>query len=255
MCGSIQRPKVFGRCGNLAFSTPLPHKRAPGSSPPKDPTMIDFAQARRMMVDGQIRPSDVTDRAVIGAMLDVPRERFVPEDLADVAYLDRDLPIDPKRSLLKPIVIARMVQALELKDSDKVLDVGGGLGYTAAILARLAGSVVALEDDAARSERCAELVRAGGATNVSAVNGPLDTGWPALAQYDAILINGTCEVEPQTLLRQLGNGGRLVGIFGTAPATKAMLYRIDNGEIGYRPLFNAAAPLLPAFAKLPAFAF
>jgi len=217
--------------------------------------MIDFAKARRMMVDGQIRPSDVTDHGVIAAMGEVPRERFVPDDLAAVAYLDRDIPVDPKRSLLKPMVIARMVQALELRDGAKVLDVAGGTGYTAAILARLAGSVVALEDDAARSRRCGELVRALGATNVTTVSGPLDAGWPALAPYDAIIINGACEVEPQTLLRQLGNGGRLVGVFGTAPATKATLYRVDNGEIGYRPLFSAAAPLLPVFAKAPAFVF
>lgn len=217
--------------------------------------MIDFAKARRMMVDGQIRPSDVTDHSVIEAMGEVPRERFVPDALADVAYLDRDLPVDPKRALLKPMVIARMVQALDLRASDKVLDVAGGTGYTAAILARLAGSVVALEDDAARVQRCAELTRALGASPVTAVYGPLDAGWPALTPYDAIIINGACEVEPQKLLRQLGNGGRLVGIFGTAPATKVTLYRVDDGEIGYRPLFNAAAPLLPAFAKAPAFVF
>jgi len=217
--------------------------------------MTDFVQARRMMVDGQIRPSDMTDLDVIDAMGEVPRERFVPPDLVDVAYLDRDLPIDAQRALLKPMVIARMVQALELKPGDKVLDVAGGTGYTAAILARLAGSVVALEDDPTRTKRCAELARDLGATHVSAVAGPLDAGWPALAPYDAIIINGTCEVEPQVLLRQLANGGRLVGIFGSAPATKAMVYRMDNGEIGYRPLFNAAAPLLPAFAKAPAFVF
>jgi len=215
--------------------------------------MIDFATARRMMVDGQIRPSDVTDLALIAAMGEVPRERFVPPELADVAYLDRDLPVDPKRALLSPMVIARMVQALELKSDDTVLDVAGGTGYTAAILARLAGRVVALEDDPVRVKRCAELTHALG--NVTAVDGPLDAGWPARAPYDAIIIDGACEVEPQVLLRQLANGGRLVGVFGTAPATKATLYRVDNGEIGYRPLFNAAAPLLPTFAKAPAFVF
>jgi protein-L-isoaspartate(D-aspartate) O-methyltransferase len=217
--------------------------------------MTDFAKARRMMVDGQIRPSDVTDLDVVAAMGEVPRERFVPADLANVAYLDRDLPVDSQRALLKPMVIARMVQALDLKAGDKVLDVAGGSGYTAAILARLADRVVALEDDPVRSKRCAELTGELGATQVTAVSGPLDAGWPALAPYDAIIINGTCEVEPQTLLRQLANGGRLVCVFGSAPATKAMVYRMDNGEIGYRPLFNAAAPLLPAFAKVPAFVF
>ncbi len=217
--------------------------------------MIDYAQARRMMVDGQIRPNGVTDLDVIAAMLEVPRERFVAPGLEALAYLDREVPADPKRALLKPMVVARLIQALELTATDKVLDVAGGSGYPAAVLARLAGSVVALEDEAARAKRCGELARGLGASNVTAVDGPLDAGWPALAPYDAILINGRCEVEPQTLLRQLGNGGRLAGIFGTGPDAKAMLYRMDNGEVGGRALFDAAAPLLAAFAKPPAFVF
>ncbi len=217
--------------------------------------MTDFAKARRMMVDGQLRPSEVADREVIAAMQEVPRERFVSADLVDVAYLDRDVAVDPKRALLKPMVIARLIQALETKAHEKVLDVGGGTGYAAAILARLAGSVVALEDDPARVKRCGELARALGAANVTPVCGPLDAGWPALGPYDAIMINGACEVEPHDLLRQLGEGGRLVGIFGSGPDMKATLYRKDNGEIGHRSLFNAAAPILPVFAKVPAFVF
>ena len=217
--------------------------------------MIDFAHARRAMVDGQLRPYDVTDLDLIAATLEVPRERFVSPGFEPLAYLDRDVPADPKRALIKPMVLGRLIQALEISSQDKVLDVAGGSGYSAVILARLVGSVVALEDDPARVKRCGDLARELGASNVSPVHGPLEAGWPALAPYDAILINGRCEVEPQVLLRQLGEGGRLAGIFGAGPDAKAIIYRMDKGEIGGRTLFDAAAPLLPPFAKAPAFVF
>ena len=217
--------------------------------------MIDFALARRTMVDGQLRPYDVTDLDLIAAILEVPRERFVSPGLEPLAYLDRDVAADPKRALLKPMVLGRLIQALEITAQDKVLDVAGGSGYSAAVLARLAGSVVALEDDPARVKRCGDLARDLGASNVSAVQGPLEAGWPALGPYNAILINGRSEVEPQVLLRQLGEGGRLAGIFGSGLDAKAILYRMDKGEIGGRTLFDAAAPLLPPFAKVPAFVF
>jgi protein-L-isoaspartate(D-aspartate) O-methyltransferase len=216
--------------------------------------MIDFAQARRMMVDGQIRPSSVTNLDLIAAMLEIPRERFVPPALAELAYLDRDIAVDDKRALLKPVLTARLIQAAEIASSDRVLDVAAATGYSSAILARLAGAVVALEDDAARTRRCGEILAQLGADKVTAVSGPLDAGWPAGAPYDVILVNGAFEVEPQTLLAQLKEGGRLVGVLGSGPG-KAMIYRKDRGEIGGCALFDAAAPLLPAFTKAPAFVF
>jgi protein-L-isoaspartate(D-aspartate) O-methyltransferase len=217
--------------------------------------MIDFAQARRMMVDSQLRPTDVSDRVVLEAFVAVPRERFVSADLASVAYLDRDLAVDGKRALLKPMVLARMIQAAEIKASDRVLDVACGTGYSSAILARLAAAVTALDDDAARSRRCGEILAQVGAANVNAVSGPLEAGWPAGGTYDVILVNGACETEPQGLIRQLGEGGRLVTVMGTGPDGKATLFRSDRGEIGSRTVFDAAAPALPAFAKAPAFVF
>jgi protein-L-isoaspartate(D-aspartate) O-methyltransferase len=216
--------------------------------------MIDFANARRTMVDCQIRPSDVTDRDLLTAFLEIPRERFVPADRENVAYLDRDLPIDPKRALLKPMVLARLIQAAEVRTSDRVLDVASGTGYASAILARLAAEVTALEDDADRSRRCGQILAQAG-SKVTAVCGPLESGWPAGAPYDVILVNGACETEPQSLFRQLNDGGRLVAVMGTGPASKAMLFRRDRGEIGGRTLFDATAPALPAFAKAPAFVF
>jgi protein-L-isoaspartate(D-aspartate) O-methyltransferase len=217
--------------------------------------MIDSAKARRTMVDSQLRPSDVTDREMLAAFLAIPRERFVSADLASVAYLDRDLPVDAKRALLKPMVLARMIQAAEIKSSDRALDVACGTGYSSAILARLAAAVTALDDDAERARRCGDTLRQVGAGSVGAVCGPLDAGWPAGAPYDVILVNGACETEPQGLIRQLNEGGRLVVVLGTGPIGRATLFRKDRGEIGSRPLFDAAAPALPAFAKAPAFAF
>jgi protein-L-isoaspartate(D-aspartate) O-methyltransferase len=217
--------------------------------------MIDFAQARRMMVDGQVRPSDVTDRDLLAAMLDVPRERFAPDALASVAYLDRDIPIDGKRALLKPMVLARLLQAAEVGAGDRVLDAACGSGYSSAVLAQIAASVVALEDDEARARRCGEILRSLGVANVTIASGPLEAGWPAVAPYDVILVNGAVEVEPHGLLKQLKEGGRLVTVRGAGPDGKAILYRKDRGEIGSRTLFDAAAPVLPSFMRAPAFTF
>jgi protein-L-isoaspartate(D-aspartate) O-methyltransferase len=139
-----------------------------------------------------------------------------------------------------------------------VLDVACGTGYSSAILARLVASVTALEDDADRSRRCGEIfaqLTPLGTGNVTTVGGPLEAGWPAGAPYDAILVNGACETEPQGLIRQLNEGGRLIAVMGTGPIGKVTLFRKDHGEIGSRPLFDAAAPALPAFAKAPAFVF
>jgi protein-L-isoaspartate(D-aspartate) O-methyltransferase len=217
--------------------------------------MIDFTKARRMMVDSQLRPTDVNDREVLEAFLAVPRERFVSADLASVAYLDRDLAVDARRALLKPMVLARMIQAAEIKASDRALDVACGTGYSSAILARLAAAVTALDDDAERSRRCAEILTQVGGGNVSAVCGPLEAGWQAGAPYDVIVVNGACETEPQALMRQLAEGGRLVAVIGTGPDGRATLFRKDRGEIGSRAVFDATAPALPAFAKAPAFVF
>jgi len=223
--------------------------------------MLDFAAARRMMVDGQVRTSDVTDLRIIGAMLELPRERFVPEANAALAYLDLDLPAtaasggEPVRRLLKPMVLAKMVQAAAVKESDHVLDVGCATGYSSALLARLARSVVALEEDPALARRARENLEAVGAGNVTVMIGPLTQGWPAKAPYDVILVEGAVELVPPALSRQLNDGGRLVAVVGRAPPGRAMVYRSVAGEVSGWPAFDAAAPLLPGFAAPPAFVF
>jgi protein-L-isoaspartate(D-aspartate) O-methyltransferase len=222
--------------------------------------MLDFAAARRMMVDGQVRTSDVTDPRIIAAMSDLPRERFVPEARAAMAYLDRDLPVTepqqgPVRCLLKPMVLAKLLQAAEIGAGDRVLDVGCATGYASALLARLAHSVVALESDAVLAQRAREALAAAGAHNVEIVVGRLQDGWRAGAPYDAILLDGATEVPPQALLSQLKPGGRLIGVVGRGPASKAMLYRSAPGGTGAVPIFDATAPVLPGFEAVPSFVF
>lgn len=215
--------------------------------------MTDFAAARRNMVDGQVRTADVTDLRIISAMLEVPRERFVPK--ASLAYLDLDLPAGEggSRRLLKPMVLAKLLQAADVGAADRVLCVGCATGYAAAVLARIAGEVVALEEDAGLSAIARAALAA--SPNVSVVSGPLTEGWPQAAPYDVILLEGATEVEPHTFTSQLEDGGRLVCVLGSSPGAKAMLYYRSGDGVGGRPIFDAAAAVLPGFGKRPIFAF
>jgi protein-L-isoaspartate(D-aspartate) O-methyltransferase len=220
--------------------------------------MFDFAAARRMMVDGQVRTADVTDQRIIAAMQALPRESFVPERNASLAYLDLDVAVTsgtPPRRLLKPMVLAKLVQAAEIGPQDRVLDVACATGYSSALLAKLARQVTALEEDATLARHARENLAAVGAANAEVVSGSLNGGWPAGAPYDVILVNGAAEVVPERLLRQLAEGGRLVGIVGRVPASKATLYLAGAGQASAVPIFDAAAPALPGFAQPPQFVF
>jgi protein-L-isoaspartate(D-aspartate) O-methyltransferase len=216
--------------------------------------MTDFATARRHMVDGQVRTADVTDLRIISAMMDIPREHFVPQASAGLAYLDLDLPVgDGARRLLKPMVFAKLIHAADIASSDHVLDVGCATGYGAAVLARLAGQVTALEQDAGLAQAARTSLAA--QCKVSVVAGALTAGWPQSGPYDVIVLEGATEVVPQAYLSQLKEGGRLVCVLGSAPAAKAMLYCRSGDDLGGRPIFDATAALLPGFVKAPAFAF
>ncbi len=216
--------------------------------------MTDFATARRHMVDGQVRTADVTDLRIIAAMMDIPRDHFVPPVSAGLAYLDLDLPVgDGARRLLKPMVFAKLIHAANIASTDRVLDVGSATGYGAAVLGRLAAHVTALEQDAG----LAQAARAALATqsNVSVASGPLTAGWPQGGPYDVVVLEGATEIVPEVFLIQLKEGGRLVCVLGSAPGAKAMLYCRSGDDLGGRPIFDAAAALLPGFVKAPAFAF
>lgn len=211
--------------------------------------MVDYAQARRMMVDGQVRTADVTDLRIIAALLDVPRERFAPGREA-IAYLDADLPVPGSagRALLKPMVFAKLLQAAAIGPDDTVLDIGCATGYSSAVMARLAGHVVALDENTGQTMLA-------GLPNVTVVTGPLNAGWEKDAPYDVIMVEGAAEVVPQALLSQLKEGGRLLAVVGAAPMGKATIYQLSNGHVTAQPLFDAAAPPLPGFARPPAFVF
>jgi protein-L-isoaspartate(D-aspartate) O-methyltransferase len=220
--------------------------------------MLDFAQARRMMVDCQLRTFDVTDKAVLAAFDEVPRERFVAPGHESLAYSDQDLPVSEtagRRYMLNPMVAGRMIQALEIEPGQKVLDVACGLGYASAVLARLGASVVSLEENDDRADAARRRLAECGVNGVTVAAGALDQGYPDGAPYSAILVNGAVERKPAALLDQLADGGRLVCVEGRGRAAKAMLYVRSGDAFGLRPLFDAAAPLLPAFRTEPGFVF
>ncbi len=221
--------------------------------------MIDFAAARRMMVDSQVRTGDVTDQRIPAGMLDLPRERFVPPDNAALSYLDFDVPVSRSpgvgRRLLKPMVLAKMVQAAEVRPADHVLDVGCATGYSSALLARLAATVVALEEDPALAKLADANLREFAPGRATLVTGPLPDGWPKRAPYDVIFLNGVTEIAPHDLCGQLKDQGRLVALVGRGPSCRAMLYRCSGGDVSGRPLFDAAGPMLPDFAAPAQFVF
>jgi protein-L-isoaspartate(D-aspartate) O-methyltransferase len=217
--------------------------------------MFDAANARRLMVEGQVRTADVTDAALLDAMLTLPRERFLPPSLAPLAYLDGDIPVAKGRALLKPMVLAKLVQAARLDAADRVLDVGCATGYSSALLARLAGSVIALEEDVDLASQAKSALAAVGVVKVEVVTGPLTAGWAAGGPYDVILLNGSTQVAPETLGHQLKADGRLLGVYGRSVASKAMIYHLIEGHMVGRPIFDAAARLLPGFSAPPEFVF
>jgi len=221
--------------------------------------MPDFATARQKMVDGQVRPNDVTDIRIIEAMLEVPREAFVPESRRALAYLDLDLDVSEggaaKRFLIKPAVLARMLQAAEIGETDNVLVVGCATGYPAAVVAKLAGRVRATESDAALAAKAGEVLARLGLDNVTVGTSAAADGDQAGAPYDVIVLAGATETIPDRLYGQLKEGGRLVGIFAMGRPARAVLVTHSHADFGERALFDATAPVLPGLERAPAFVF
>lgn len=216
---------------------------------------MDFATARRNMVDSQIRPNKVTDQSIIDALSGVPRELFVPETLRTVAYVDEDVPLGNGRFLMEPMILARLLQLAGLRPPDTVLVVGASVGYGAAVVSRLARRVVAIESDRALAARGNALLKALGVTNVTVVEGPLDGGVPRLAPYDAIIFDGAVEVVPPAIRDQMAEGGRLVAVVNDSGVGRATLMTRVAGVLSSRIAFDAAVPRLPGFEAPSTFVF
>lgn len=217
--------------------------------------MFDYERARLNMVECQIRTVKVTDAGVIDAMKSVPREVFLPEHLRSVAYIDEDMRVRGDRYMLEPMVLARLLQAAEIKRGDTALAIGCTTGYAVALLARLAETVVGVEADSEFVAACDRTLAALGVDNAAVVEGPLDEGYPQQAPYDVILIEGRCAEIPRRITDQLAEGGRLVGVIDERGVGKALLMRRSGGVVGSRVLFDAQVPRLKAFDRAPAFQF
>lgn len=223
--------------------------------------MNDFTVARTKMVDNQLRTQNVTDYAVLAAMGDVPREQFLPAALRPLAYIDTDLalgaasPEGPARYMMEPAPFARLSQLAEVGETDVVLIVGCGTGYSAAVLARLANSVVALECDVSLAGQASDILETLGVDNVAVVTGELEAGYPSEAPYDVIFIDGAVEVVPKPLLDQLKDGGRLVAVVGYGRSASGTIFRRSGDDIGRHVAFDADVQPLPGFRKPKAFVF
>jgi len=211
--------------------------------------MPDYASRRIMMVDTQVRPSDVTKFPIIRAMLAVPREAFVPIALKEAAYVGENLTIAPGRVVLEPRTLAKMLDGLDIQQGELVLDVGCGLGYSTAVMARLGEVVVAVEENADFVAEAQALLVANGIDNAHVIAAPLVQGAAKHGPYDVIVIEGAVEVVPETLLAQLKDGGRIGCLFMEGALGVCRIGYKNAGGTSWRSLFNACAPVLPGFAR------
>lgn len=218
---------------------------------------MDFAEARRHMVDGQLRPNRVEDPRIVAALRDLPRERFAPPALAVRAYADADLPLPGGRAMLKPLVLARLVQLAALKRGERVLVLGAGTGFGAALMAAIGGVVTAVESDPGLLAIArGALAACTPADSVTLVEADPTGGHAAGAPYDVIMIEGGVAEVPRAIEEQLAEGGRLVTIgLAGGPPGRALLVRRAGGAFSATQEFDAHAPALPGFVAAPAFAF
>lgn len=216
--------------------------------------MTDFATRRVMMVDTQVRPSDVTKFPIIEAMLSVPREVYVPRPLREAAYMGENIVLGAGRVILEPRTLAKMLDALDIHPNETVLDVGCALGYSSAVIARLAEAVVAVEEDASLGAEAQGLLSAEAVDNAAVIVAPLSEGASKHGPYDVITIQGGVEAVPQALIDQLKIGGRISAVFMDGQLGSVRIGHKRESGVDWRFAFNAAAPVLPGFAKERAFA-
>lgn len=217
--------------------------------------MSKSQQARTAMVDSQVRVNGVTDRRVHAAMLHTERELFIPKGQMTLAYSDVDIDLGDGRSLMKPRDFAKLLQALEIKPTDLVLDISAGGGYASAVMAQLAETVVALESDEAMVAQAEANIQAAGADNIVVVEGKLRAGVPDQAPFDVIFVGGAVEQVPDSWLQLLSDGGRLGAVERRGAQSQAVIYTRNAGVTGRRPVFDAFTPYLPGFAPEPGFVF
>lgn len=234
--------------GRLARPTFCPANEMLGLS-------MSFAAARHNMVESQLRTNRVTDEAILAAFDTVPRELFVPAPMRSIAYVDEDLEVAPGRAMMEPMVLARLLQAADIRPEDVALAIGCGSGYCCAILARIANTVVAIESDSELVHRAGRILSDLSIDNVVFVEGHLAEGNPDQAPYDVILIDGAVEQVPDGIQRQLAEGGRLVTVVQRGSVGRATLMTRRGGVVSSRVLFDAAVPMLAEFAVEPGFVF
>lgn len=215
--------------------------------------MTDFPARRTMMVDTQVRPSDVTKFPIIDAMLTVRREDFVPSVQREAAYMGENLDLGQNRVLLEPRTLAKMLDALAINNDEMVLDIGCAMGYSAAVISRMAEAVIAVEQDDAMAAEAVEALSAAGADNVVVHVGPLADGAPQHGPYDVIIIQGGVAEIPKSITDQLKDGGRIVGLFMKGALGEVRIGHKCSGQISWRASFNAGAPVLDGFERQAAF--
>ena len=201
------------------------------------------------MVDSQIRPSDVTKFPIIESFLSVPREKFVPDGKREAAYIGENFKIGQSRVILEPRTLAKLLDALDIRNDELVLDIGPGLGYSSAVISPMAEVVIAVEDDSSMANEAEEILTEVGADNVVIQIGKLEDGAPEHGPYDVIILQGGVEKIPSSILKQLKNGGRVGAIFVEEGLGTAKIGFKLNDKINWRYSFNAAAPVLPGFFK------
>ncbi|MEJ8561587.1 protein-L-isoaspartate O-methyltransferase [Yoonia sp. GPGPB17] len=216
--------------------------------------MTEFTSRRTMMVDTQVRPSDVTKFPIIDAMLAVPREDFVPDAKREAAYVGENLDIGGGRIMLEPRTLAKMIDALEIAPDHVVLDIACGLGYSTAVLTRMSDFVVAVEDDEARAQEAQSILSQQGADNAAVMTGALSEGAAKSGPYDIIILQGGVEQVPDALLDQLREGGRIAAVFSEGTLGVVRIGHKIDGAVNWRFSFNASAPVLEGFEKNAAFA-
>ena len=218
--------------------------------------MADFATLRRNMVDSQLRTNKVTNNHVLQSMGEIPREKFLPGDHSDFAYIDEHLTINSSRTLVQPMSLGRMIQAAGISADAVVLDIGCATGYSSAVLGNIARAVVALESNVKLAELASSNMTALGLDNVVVEKGPVQAGWPDQAPYDVIMVNGACEQVPVKVFDQLLDGGCLCAVIRSGKGNGvARLWNKYGEVISGRDLFDANVPILPEFERKQGFNF